>query len=152
MPVAEERLTVGAEGLTFRVTSEQSAGAITALEVRIPAGGGRPMLHRHDPFELYRVERGELVFYLEDDRGTVSRRIARPGEVVPIAGGREHTVRNESGTEASAFVVFTPGERMERFARAAAELATAGDPPANKILAMAEAHGVEITRPVGEVA
>ena len=133
---------VGGDEVTIAVSSEASAGAVLAFEVLIPAGGGPPTLHRHDAFELYRVERGELAFYLADEDGTVSRSVARPGSVVAIPGAREHTVRNESGEDAGGFVVFSPGLDMERFIRAAAA-ARREDVPA-----LAAEHGVELTRPL----
>ncbi len=102
-------MRVGSDEIEFRVTSEESDGALAAAEVRIPAGGGPPMLHRHEPSELYRVEAGELAIYVEDEHGSIDRKLARAGSTVAIAGGREHTVRNESGSEARAFVVFSPG-------------------------------------------
>jgi mannose-6-phosphate isomerase-like protein (cupin superfamily) len=143
-----DRIVVGEDEVTFRLTSDQSDGALVALEVRIPAGGGPPLLHRHEPFELYRVERGELAFYIEGERETVSRTVAGPGSVVAIPGGREHTVRNESRGESTAFVVFSPGSEMERFVRAAGDLA---EPRVEEVLALAAAHGVELTRPLEEV-
>ena len=98
----------------------------------MPPGGGPPMLHRHEAFELYRVRSGELAFYIEGRGGAVTRSVAGPGAVVPIAGGLEHTIRNESGAPAEALVVFSPGAAMERFART-------GEP-----------HGIEMTRTVEE--
>ena len=142
------QLNVGGDKVTFRVTSDESSGAAIAFEVRMPAGGGPPALHRHAPFELYRVERGELSFYLEDDRGAVTRTVAGPGQVIAIPGGREHTVRNETGDEAGAFVVLFPGAEMESFVRGAGAL---GAPRMEDVLALASAHGIEITRPVEEV-
>jgi mannose-6-phosphate isomerase-like protein (cupin superfamily) len=143
-----DRIVVGEDEVTFRLTSDQSDGALVALEVRIPAGGGPPLLHRHEPFELYRVERGELAFYIEGERETVSRTVAGPGSVVAIPGGREHTVRNESGAESTAFVVFSPGSEMERFVRAVGDL---GEPGIEEVLGLAATHGVELTRPLEEV-
>lgn len=148
----EPHLNVGGDELTFRVMSDQSDGAILAFDVEIPAGGGPPMLHRHDAFEIYRVERGELAFYLEDEHGGVRRTLVQPGAVVAIPGGREHTVRNESPAGARAFVILTPGGEMERFVRAAGELGADGAPEIEDVLALAEAHGVSITRPLCEVA
>ena len=148
----EPHLNVGEDELTFRVTSDQSDGAILAFDVRIPAGGGPPMLHRHDAFEIYRVEQGELAFYLEDEHGGVQRAVTGPGAVVAIPGGREHTIRNESPAEARAFVTFAPGAEMERFVRAAGELGADGPPDVDDVVALAEAHGVSITRPLSEVA
>jgi oxalate decarboxylase/phosphoglucose isomerase-like protein (cupin superfamily) len=135
-----DRLTVGTDELTFRVKSADSGGALLAFEVRMPPGGGPPALHRHDPAELYRVERGEFAFYLADEDGLVARSTAGPGDVVAIAGGREHTVRNESDAESTAFVVLAPGAGFEQFVRAAAVSDDVG--------ALAAAYGVEMTRPL----
>ena len=57
-------------------------GVEDAQEVRLPAGGGPPALHRHAPTEVYRVDSGELAIYLEDDDGEVQRIAATPGAVV----------------------------------------------------------------------
>ena len=136
-----DRLQVGADELTFRVTGEQSDGALLAIEVRLPAGGGPPALHRHAPAEVYRVERGELAIYIEDDAGEVDRIAASPDSVVYIPSGRAHTVRNESDAHAEAYVVFTPATEIEHFFRAAGALA---DPA--EIVALAERHGIEMLR------
>jgi len=143
---------VGSDEIEFRVSSNEIGGALAAADVRIPAGGGPPMLHRHAPSELYRVDRGELALYVEDEHGSIDRTVARAGCAVAIPGGREHTVRNESGAEARAFVVFSPGAEMERFVRAAADLAEDDPPPLERIVALAEAHGISMTRSVEAVA
>ena len=144
----DETIDVGGDSLTFRVTSEQSAGALTAAEVRMRPGGGPPMLHRHEPFEAYRVEHGELTFYLEDAEGALQRSVAGAGALVAIPGGREHTIRNESHEEASAFVMFSPGREMELFAREAGALTVDGSAGMRDVLAVASAHGIEMTRPL----
>jgi oxalate decarboxylase/phosphoglucose isomerase-like protein (cupin superfamily) len=145
-------MRVGSEEIEFEVSSEDGAGGLVAAVVRMPPGGGPPALHRHEPSELYRVERGELAFYVEDERGAIRRRDAGEGETVAIAGQREHTIRNESGPEAVAFVVYAPGAGMEAFARAAAGLAADGEPAIERVLAVAAEHGIEITRPLAGVA
>ena len=142
-PASEETIRVGGDELSFRVTSDDSGGTLVAFEVSMPPGGGPPMLHRHDPFELYRVDEGELTFYLED----ADARTEGPGAVVAIPGGLEHTVRNESDGEARAFVVLAPGAAMERFIREAGSL---GEAEMTSVLALASAHGIELTRAVGE--
>jgi mannose-6-phosphate isomerase-like protein (cupin superfamily) len=131
-----DTLSVGTDELTFRVTSAQSEGALLAVEVRLPSGGGPPALHRHAAAEVYRVEDGELAIYVGDDRIA-----AGPGAVVNIPSGRAHTVRNETDAEARAYVVFTPGTEIERFMRAAGAL-TAPDPA--EVMALAEHHGIEM--------
>ena len=143
-----ERLRVGSDEITFHVTSAATAGALAVADVCLPAGGGPPALHRHSPDEVYRLQRGELAIYLEDDHGEVRRIAATPGTVVHIPGGREHTVRNESGAEALAYVVYAPGAEMEGFVRAAAALAAEGPPTMEEVMALAGRHGIEMTGPV----
>jgi mannose-6-phosphate isomerase-like protein (cupin superfamily) len=143
-----ETMQVGSDRITFRVTSEESGGALLAAEVEMPAGGGPPVMHRHVASEVYRVEEGELAIYVEESGGGVRRIRATPGSVVHIAGGRAHTIRNESEAGARAYVTFVPGARLERFVRAAARLAADGPPAMAEVLALAERHGVEMTGPV----
>jgi quercetin dioxygenase-like cupin family protein len=145
-----DEIEVGRDRIRFKVTSEQGGGEVAVFEVRMPPGGGPPILHRHEPFELYRVMSGELAIYLEGNDGAVTRTVAGPGAVVPIASGLEHTVRNESDEEAEAVVVFSPGEPMERFARAAGELGRGGAPSEEEVTAVARAHGIELTRSIEE--
>jgi oxalate decarboxylase/phosphoglucose isomerase-like protein (cupin superfamily) len=144
---APERLTVGSDEITLRVTSQTTAGALLAADVTLPAGGGPPMLHRHEPAEVYRIEHGELTIYVEQDNGEVQRIATRPGSVVHIPGGRAHTVRNESDDEARAFVVFAPGTTIEHFIRQAATLATTGT-KVEDVLALAEQHGIQMAGPL----
>ncbi len=147
-----EHLRVGSDELAVRVTSEATLGALLAVEVRLPPGGGPPALHRHAPDEIYRLERGQLAIYLEQDDGEVQRIEADPGDVVHIPANRSHTVRNESAAEAVAYVVFAPGTDMERFLRAAGALAAEGPPRAADVVALAEQHGIVFTGPVPAVA
>jgi oxalate decarboxylase/phosphoglucose isomerase-like protein (cupin superfamily) len=141
-------LRVGQDDITLLVTSDDTAGALVAADVRMPAGGGPPLLHRHAATEIYRVQEGELAIYLEDATGEVARIAAAAGAVVHIPGGREHTIRNESPRDARAYVVFAPGREMEAFVRAAGDLAATGAPAIGAVLALAARHGVEMTRPV----
>jgi mannose-6-phosphate isomerase-like protein (cupin superfamily) len=124
-----ERLTIGSDEITLLARSE----TLLAAAVTIPAGGGPPAMHRHPSEELYRVEAGELAVYREHERI-----VAGPGDVVHIAGRQPHTVRNESATEARAYVIFSPGTEMERFVRAVAAN------PAD-VMALAAANGIEFT-------
>jgi len=106
---------VGGDEITFRVTSAESDGALVAFAVRMPAGGGPPVLHRHDASSTSRTSEG-------------------PSE------------------EARALVVFAPGAATERFAREAGALAARGPAEMDDVLALAAAHGIEMTRPLEEAA
>ncbi|HYC80949.1 MAG TPA: cupin domain-containing protein [Solirubrobacterales bacterium] len=141
-----EALRVGGDLIEPQMTSVASGGALFAYDVTFAPGGGPPHLHRHDAVELFKLEHGELTFYLADEHGELARRSAGPGEVVAVPANREHTVRNESRAPARALAVLSPGEEMERFARLAAALGAAANP--ERVAALAAETGIEITRPL----
>ena len=76
---------------------------------------------------------------------------AATGEVVPLAGGTPHTVRNESAADAVAFVVHAPGAPMEGFSRAVAAAASAGEPSMDAVLSIAAQHGIELLGPIPDL-
>ena len=94
---------------------------------------------------------GEFTFYVGDPAGPVQRTVATAGDVVPLAGGTPHTIRNESAADAVAFVVHAPGAPMEDFCRAVAALAAEGDPGMAAVLSVAARHGIELLGPVPQV-
>lgn len=145
-----ERLRLGTDEITILATCADTGGALFAVEIRMPPGGGPPVMHRHDPGEVYYVLQGEFTFYVGDP--AAPRRVAAgTGDVVPLAGGTPHTVRNESAAEAVAFVVHAPGAPMENFSRAAAALAADGrGPDMPTALALAARHGIELLGPVAD--
>ena len=142
-----ETLRVGTEVMTLLSTAAETRGDLFAVEVRMPPGGGPPVMHRHAHSEVYRVLSGEFTFYT-GEAGDTSRRVARAGDTVTLAGRTPHTIRNESDVDAVAFCVHAPGGPMEGFTRAAASLAAAGAPSMDDVLAVAEQHGIELLGPV----
>ncbi len=143
---------MGTDELVVLATGAQTSGAIFAVEIRMPPGGGPPVMHRHEPGEIYHVLEGEFTFYLGDPAATVRRVTAVAGDVVPLAGNTPHTIRNESESDAVAFAVHSPAATMEGFTRAAAALAATGTPSMEQVLALAEEHGVQMLGPVPAVA
>jgi mannose-6-phosphate isomerase-like protein (cupin superfamily) len=143
-----ERFLLGTDEMTVLTTSAQTDGAIFAVTVRMPPGGGPPMMHRHDPGEVYHVLEGRFTFYVGDPGDRVERITATAGQVVPLAGRTPHTVRNETDRDAVAFVVHAPGPPMEQFCRAAADLARRGDVDMTTVLGLAHQHGIEMLGPV----
>jgi mannose-6-phosphate isomerase-like protein (cupin superfamily) len=102
-------------------------------------------MHRHEPGEIYHVLDGEFTFYTATDDG-LRRSTAGAGDIVPLAGGVAHTVRNESDKDAVAFVVHAPGAPMEQFSRSVAALA--GPPDMAAVLEIAARSGIELLGPV----
>jgi len=151
---AAERIQLGGDEVAVLATCAQTGGALFAVQTRMLPGGGPPVMHRHEPGEVYHVLEGEFVFYVGDGRdgvGSVRRFTAGVGEVVPLAGGVPHTIRNEAGGDAVAFVVHAPGAPMEGFTRAVAALAAAGPATMDAVLAIAAENGIELLGPVPAV-
>ena len=149
---AAEVLRVGSELATVLATTQETNGDLFAVELQMPPGGGPPVMHRHAPSEIYRVLSGEFTFYITGFDGTTTRRVARAGETVTMAGNTPHTVRNESFEDAVALQVHAPGGPMEGFIRSAAELAADHTPTIEEVLAVAERNGIELLGPVPDVA
>ena len=143
-----ERWLLGTDEITVLATSEQTGGDIFAVEIRMPPGGGPPVMHRHAPSEIYHVLEGQFTFYVGQPPSAVRRVEAVAGDVVPLAGNTPHTIRNESSSDAVAFVVHSPAATMEGFSRAAAAMAAQGSPGIEDVLALAEQHGIEMLGPV----
>ena len=144
-----ERIQLGTDEITVRSTNTQTGGALFAVDIRMPPGGGPPVMHRHEPSEVYYVRAGEFTFYVGEGPG-VRRLTAVAGDVVPLVGGTPHTIRNESTVDAIAFVVHAPGSPMENFIRAAAALAADGPPSMDAVLAIAARNGIEMLGPIPE--
>jgi mannose-6-phosphate isomerase-like protein (cupin superfamily) len=154
LPVAlddTQRLAMGTDEILILADCAQTGGALFAALVRMPPGGGPPVMHRHDPGEVYHVLDGEFAFYVGAPNGVVQRIVVSAGQVMPLAGGTPHTIRNESDADAVAFVVHAPGAPMEGFTRAAADLAARGGPSMEAVLRIAEEHGIELLGPVPAV-
>jgi mannose-6-phosphate isomerase-like protein (cupin superfamily) len=143
-----ERLAMGTDEIVVVTSCADTNGDIYACLVRMPPGGGPPVMHRHAPSEVYHVLEGEFAFYVGREDGSVARVAVRAGEVMPLAGGTPHTLRNESDAVAVAFVVHSPGQAMEGFTCAAAALAASGEPSVEAVLAIAQEHGIELLGPV----
>jgi mannose-6-phosphate isomerase-like protein (cupin superfamily) len=143
-----ETLRVGHDEISVLAGSADTGGDLFAVELRMPPGGGPPVMHRHAPSEVYRVLAGEMTFYVTDTDGRTRRRVAGAGETVTLAGDTPHTIRNESAQDAVAFGVHAPGGVMEGFSRAAAALAADGPPLMEDVLVVAERHGIELLGPV----
>lgn len=147
-----EKLRMGTDEIVVLTSCAHTNGDIYAALVRMPPGGGPPVMHRHEPSEVYHVLDGEFAFYVGEPGGAVRRIPVRAGEVMPLAGGAPHTIRNETDADAVAFVVHSPGAAMEGFSRAAAALAVDETPSMEAVLAIAEEHGIELLGPVPDQA
>jgi mannose-6-phosphate isomerase-like protein (cupin superfamily) len=104
--------------------SEQSGGAISAIENTLPADWEGPPLHHHDFDEAFYVLDGELTFQVGEARLTVGQ-----GDLAFAPRGVEHTLANLSDAPARYLLLCTPAGFERYFARLGAERA-GEDPPA----------------------
>ena len=143
-----ERLRLGGDEITVLATCAQTDGALFAVGLRMPPGGGPPSCTgttRARSTTCSTASSRSTSVIRPDRCGGGS---PRTGDVVPLVGGTPHTVRNESDAAAIAFVVHAPGAPMEGFCRAAAALAAEGHPSMAAVLTIAARHGVELLGPV----
>jgi quercetin dioxygenase-like cupin family protein len=101
---------------TVLLRSEQTAGALSVIELSSPAGAAGPHLHRHDFDETFYVLEGELTFQLGEELFT-----RRAGELAFAPRNVAHTYANHSEAPARALLVCTPAGFERYFARLTAE-------------------------------
>lgn len=142
-----ERIMLGPDETVVLASCADTNGDLFAVEVRMQPGGGPPVMHRHEPSEIYFVKEGAFTFYVGEG-ADVQRIQAGSGDVVPLRGGTPHTVRNESTELAVALVVHTPGQPMETFCRAVAAMASDGPPDMQIVLEVASRSGIEMLGPI----
>ena len=117
----EEQIWFGGGLLTFKVTSEQSAGEFIVIEDVMPKGKTTP-LHLHPAFdETIYVAAGELLVHLDGVHQAVSA-----GTVITAPRGVPHAFLVTS-EEARVLAFITPGDVSEAFFRAGGDPVTSPD-------------------------
>jgi len=102
--------------------SEETAGAVSIIELSSNAGWPGPPLHRHDFDEAFYVTEGELTFQLGEEVFT------RGPAGSPSRRATSRTPTPTTATRRRALLVCTPAGFERYFARMAAE-ATGVEPP-----------------------
>jgi len=110
------------DSATFLVTSAESGGTVTRLEIRLAAGGGN-QLHLHRSYaEHFQVLEGELGVEIAGER-----RVLRPGEPAVVPAGTLHRFFSVNDQPARFIVELRPGHAgMERALRIGYGLARDG--------------------------
>ena len=63
---SHQQLSLGTEEASVVASASETNGALFAINLRMHPGGGPPVMHRHDPGEVYYVIDGEFTFYVQD--------------------------------------------------------------------------------------
>ena len=103
---------------------QQTGGALSLVEITVPAGSAGPPLHRHDFDEAFYLLQGELVLRVGD---VVTTRTA--GELAFAPRGVPHALANPGDAAARYLLVCTPAGFERHFARLAAQASGAEPPP-----------------------
>jgi quercetin dioxygenase-like cupin family protein len=143
-----EALDVVGDLLELRNEPTQEAPMLM-VETTCPPGGGPPT-HAHAAEELFLVRDGRFAFFSSEPG---AERVAGPGDVIHVPGGRPHAYRNVGSEPARMLVVFDDGRQIVRLWR---EIGRPVDPkswrplpppPLETIVAIAREHGVELVGP-----
>lgn len=130
---------------TIRLTGDDTEGALTVIELRVPAGfEGPPHIH-HDDHQTDHILEGELVYTVGEDTMTVGE-----GSIVHCPKGVPHSFRNESDEEAVVLDWLHPAGHDEFMARTADRLEDPDDPPEldmQRVQELAPEYGMEMLDP-----
>ncbi|SEG69211.1 Cupin domain-containing protein [Bryocella elongata] len=113
--------------LQFISTPEQSRANLSVMRGWVPAKTVIP-LHSHADPEVFYVTEGSMEVF-QDDARSAKWQVATAGDVVTIAGGVKHALRNSGSLDVA--TVLVSQEQLYRFFRELAEpLDPGGSPPA----------------------
>ena len=137
----------GAQLITRKVSSAQTGGAYSLLEVAVGPGGreGPHVQHRED--ECFYVLEGRFGFVVEGAGIEAS-----PGSLIYVPKGNLHAFENTGATTGRMLVCQTPGGAYEGFVEAVGEATPPAeeDPTeeAERLAAVGAQYGVEMVPPL----
>jgi quercetin dioxygenase-like cupin family protein len=108
---------------TVLVTSDDTAGKYTLIDMHVPPGGGPPP-HRHDFEEMFTVLEGEVELSF---RG--QQLVAKAGQTVNVPANAPHGFRNASSEAVRLLCLCTPPGQEKFFAAVGQPVASRTEPP-----------------------
>ena len=96
--------------LSFKVTTAQTDGRLFVCEHTHLLKGGPPLHVHHEQEEWFRVEAGEVVIQVRDQRV-----VLKPGDSLLGPRGVPHTFSATGDAPAKLLIAFTPAGKMEQF-------------------------------------
>lgn len=130
---------------TIRISGDDTGGAFTVIELRVPPGfSGPPHIH-HEAHQTDHVVEGELVYTVGEET-----RVVEAGSIIHCPKGVPHTFSNESEEEAIVYDWLHPAGHDEFMRRTTEQLTDSSDPPEldmDRVLELAPEYGVEMLSP-----
>jgi len=144
---SEETLRLGALGIRFLLTGEDTNGSVSIFELAVPAGQKlMAPSHKNDAYEetLYGI-RGVVTWTIDGKPFEVG-----PGQAVCIPRGAVHRFENIGTEDALQLTIITPPIMGPAYFRDVLELmkAAAGGPPdKGKMVDVFRRHGMTVAAP-----
>lgn len=133
---------------TIRLTGDDTDGALTVIELRVPPGfEGPPHIH-HNDHQTDHILEGELVYTVGEDTMTVEE-----GSIIHCPKGVPPSFRNESDSEAVVLDWLHPAGHDEFMVRSTERLEDPDDPPEldmERVQELAPEYGMEMLIPESE--
>lgn len=102
------RVLVGADVVTIKAGSAETAGSLLVFETRVLAGGGPPMLHRHGYSEVFVFLSGTFAVSTLDEQNRVQTATLEAGDTVAIPSMAWHTFKNVGDTPGTFLAIHSP--------------------------------------------
>jgi len=142
---SEETIQIGALGIRFLLTGEDSNGNASVFEFSVPVGQKLAApAHKNDAYEeiLYGIE-GVLTWTVDGTPIEVG-----PGQALCIPRGAAHRFDNLGREDVKQLAVITPAIMGPAYFREAAEVIGAGGgPDGEKMMAVYRRHGMTVAAP-----
>lgn len=101
---------------TIKASARHTSGRLLVLEVTVAAGGGPPVLHRHEYSETFIFQEGEFEVSTMDEDGSFGKLTVAAGDVVSIPSMAWHNFKNVGAVPGKFLAVHSPAV-MEDFMR-----------------------------------
>jgi mannose-6-phosphate isomerase-like protein (cupin superfamily) len=111
-----EHFLVVTDVVTIKASGQETSGTMLVLEVRVPPGGGPPVLHRHRYAETFYILEGEFEVDTADAENRLNTRKITAGDTVSIPSMAWHNFKNVGAGPGKFIVVHSPAV-MESFIR-----------------------------------
>ena len=138
-----ERHSVPGETLLFKITGDETGGALDYFIVTVAPNGGPPLHLHQKQEELFHFIKGRYKVQLGDET-----KICEAGDFAYVPAGTPHAFVNISDEPGELIAVFTPGGTDKFFEEFGPMMnSDSGPPEQEEIAALMEKHGMTLLGP-----
>ncbi len=137
-----ERHSVPGESMVFKLTGDETGGALDYFIITVAPNIGPPLHSHHNQEEAFHFIKGRFKVQIGEDTT-----ICESGDFVYIPAGTPHAFVNISSEPGEFITVFTPGGMDKFFEEFGPMMSSSGPPDQEKIIALMEKHGMTLLGP-----